>query len=240
VFQSSANEYLVIEGGIIIVKRKQLQFIGFCLSIGLIFLLTMGMAGCTSKATTTPAPTLSSIAVTPNSPANLAAGSTTQFTAMGTYSDGSTTNLTSQVSWSSNNTGEATINSSGLATGLTAGSTNIMAALSGVTSPTVTLTVMQSFGPTSFSIGTGSGNNTLPSVNAGDTVEFQFTVAGAPVYYSVLDPNNNIVLTGNGGKDAMSGQGSFIASSSGSNYVIHFNSTGIVTPSVITVNGTIY
>ena len=222
-------------------KSKQLRFISFYLPIGLVLLLTLGLASCTSKTTTstTHAPTLSSIAVTPNPPANLTVGSTTQFTAIGSYSDGSTVDITSQVNWVSANTNIATINTSGLATGLEAGSSNIMAAMSGVTSPPVTLTVMQAFGPTSFNIGTGSGNYTIPSANAGDTVEFQFTVAGASVYYSVLDPNNNIILTGNGGNKVMSGSGSFIASNSG-NYLVHFKSSGILTPSVITVNGTIY
>jgi trimeric autotransporter adhesin len=222
-------------------KRKQLRFISFYLPIGLILLLTLALASCTLKTTTstTHAPTLSSIAVTPNPPANLTVGSTTQFTAIGSYSDGSTVDITSGVSWSSNNTEVATINSSGLATGYMAGSSNIMAAMSGVTSPTVTLTVMLSFGPTSFNIGTSSGNYTIPSVNAGDTVEFQFTVAGASVYYSVLDPNNNIILTGNGGNKVMSWSGSFIASTPGT-YRINFKSSGILTPSVITVNGDIH
>ncbi len=50
-----------------------------------------------------PAPTLSSIAVTPGNP-TISTGATQQFTAMGTYSDGSTQNITSQVAWSSSNT----------------------------------------------------------------------------------------------------------------------------------------
>ena len=55
-----------------------------------------------------PAPTLSSIAVTPANP-TVATGATQQFTATGTYSDGSTQNITTQVTWSSSSTSVASI-----------------------------------------------------------------------------------------------------------------------------------
>ena len=86
-----------------------------------------------------PAPTLSSIAVTPTNPTVLV-GAGQQFTATGTYSDTSTQNLSSQVTWTSSNTASATINASGLATGVSVGTTTISAALTGVTGST-TLTV---------------------------------------------------------------------------------------------------
>ena len=97
----------------------------------------------------------------------------------------------------------------------------------------------QSFGPTSFNIGIGSGNFSIPSINLGDRVEFQFSAAGSLVYFSVLDPNSNTILIGNGGNKVASGSGSFIASSPGT-YTINFKSSGIVTPSVMTVNYTQY
>ena len=53
----------------------------------------------------------------------------------------STQNLSSQVTWASTNTTFATISSSGLATGQSAGSSNISASLNGVTSNTLSLTV---------------------------------------------------------------------------------------------------
>src|SRR5262245_8012090 len=81
------------------------------------------------------APTLTSIAVTPAN-ATLAAGATQQYTATGTYSDSSTQNLTSQVAWASSNTAAATINSTGLATAVAAGTTNIVATLGSVTGST--------------------------------------------------------------------------------------------------------
>ena len=79
---------------------------------------------------------LTSIAVTPANPAILA-GASQQFTATGTYSDGTIQNLSSQVTWTSSATAVATINSSGLATGVSAGTTTITAALAGVSGHTV-------------------------------------------------------------------------------------------------------
>ena len=78
-----------------------------------------------------PAPTLSSIAVTPANPTILT-GATQQFTATGTYSNNSTQNLTTQVTWASSSTAVATIGTGGLATGVSAGTTTISATLSGV------------------------------------------------------------------------------------------------------------
>jgi hypothetical protein len=85
------------------------------------------------------APTLVSIAVTPANATNLV-GATQQYTATGTYSDTSTQNLTSQAAWTSSKPAVATINTSGLATAVSAGSTTISAALAGVTNG-ATLTV---------------------------------------------------------------------------------------------------
>ena len=89
-----------------------------------------------------PAPTLSSIAVTPASP-TVPTGATQQFTAMGTYSDGSTQDITTQITWSSSNTSVATIGTSGLATTVVPGNTTITASQSGV-SGNATLVVQNS------------------------------------------------------------------------------------------------
>ena len=83
--------------------------------------------------------TLTSIAVTPTN-SSILTGASRQFTATGTYSDGSTQNLSNQVTWASSNTRVATINTSGLATGISTGTTTISAALGGVSNNT-TLTV---------------------------------------------------------------------------------------------------
>jgi len=103
--------------------------------------ITATLDGITSPPVTLSVITLSSIIVTPNPPNNLAVGSTEQFTAIGYNWDGSKANITSQVTWSSDNTGTATINSIGLATGVAAGTSNITATLSGITSSPLSLTV---------------------------------------------------------------------------------------------------
>jgi Bacterial Ig-like domain (group 2) len=85
--------------------------------------------------------TLQSIAVTPLSP-SIAAGNTQQFTATGTYSDNSTKNITGSVTWASSNPLFATIASTtGLATGVALGTTEITATLGSVVSPNDPLTV---------------------------------------------------------------------------------------------------
>jgi N-acetylneuraminic acid mutarotase len=84
--------------------------------------------------------TLVSIQITPAS-ASKAIGLTQQFTATGTYSDASTPDITASVSWNSSDTARATIGDGGLATAVNAGSTNITASLSGVTSNAAGFTV---------------------------------------------------------------------------------------------------
>ncbi len=87
--------------------------------------------------------TLSSIAVTPATQV-IAAGTSQQFTATGTYSNGSTANLTTQVTWSSSSLAAATISnaagSNGLANALAKGTTTITATL-GTVSGSTTLIV---------------------------------------------------------------------------------------------------
>jgi len=125
-------------------KRNRIQLISYFLIVALLATMTVGVVACKSKPATTPAPapTLSSIAVTPASPDNLAVGSTQQFTAIGTYSNGSTADITSQVTWASSDTNVATVSSSGLVTAVAEGTTSITASMSWVTSPAVTLTVV--------------------------------------------------------------------------------------------------
>jgi hypothetical protein len=89
-----------------------------------------------------PAPTLTSIAVSRSLVANLVVGQTEQFTAQGSYSDGATKDITSQVTWTSTDTSIAAISSTGSAAGLKPGQTVITATLSGVTSIGTALTVI--------------------------------------------------------------------------------------------------
>ncbi len=88
----------------------------------------LGMPGCGGNGTTTPpGVTLTSISVTPMTPASIPVTGTIQFTATGNYSDGSTQDLTSTATWTSTDPNIASISSAGLATGLAQGSTVIKA-----------------------------------------------------------------------------------------------------------------
>jgi len=106
--------------------------------------ITAALSGITSPAETLTVTSISltSVKINPASPANLMIGSTQRFTAIGFYSDGSTVDITLQVNWTSSNNDIASILSNGTATGSAAGTTNIKATLSGITSQPVTLTVI--------------------------------------------------------------------------------------------------
>ncbi|MBL0313930.1 MAG: putative Ig domain-containing protein [Holophagaceae bacterium] len=86
-------------------------------------------------------PVVTAIAITPSAP-TVTAGATLALTATGTYSDGTTANVTNSATWSSSNTAVAIIGSTtGIATGITVGTSTIFASLGAVTSPGITLTV---------------------------------------------------------------------------------------------------
>jgi len=100
--------------------------------------------GVTSRVTMTVSNrTITSITVNPPSATiNLSFGgqTTQQFTATATFSDMTTGDVTTQASWTSSLPSIATVNSNGLATAVTTGSTTISAALGGQTA-TANLTV---------------------------------------------------------------------------------------------------
>lgn len=112
-------------------------------------------------------PALVSISVTPVAP-TISTGASQQFAAMGTYSDGSKQNISSSVTWTSSTASIATITESGLATGISAGSTTIQAAVGSVTGTTI-LTVA---GSTLVSIFV---TPTSPSIVRGATQQFVAT-----------------------------------------------------------------
>ena len=120
---------------------------------------------------------LSSIAVTPVGP-SISIGGTRQFTAMeGKSAEGRPNgsplqeNITSEVTWASSAPGVATIDGSGLATGVSAGSTNISGTLPGVTGVTLsiaTLTVQApGGGAISREVWTGISGNVVSSIPLG-------------------------------------------------------------------------
>ena len=89
---------------------------------------------------------LQSIAVSPSN-SSLSQSQTQQFTATGTYSDGSSKNITTSINWASSNAAVATIGANtGLATGISAGASQISASLGSITSPSSALAVTAATG----------------------------------------------------------------------------------------------
>lgn len=105
------------------------------------------------------ADTIVSITLSPTS-AQIKPTGTQQYTATGTFGDNSTGDVTSRVTWVSSATNIATINSSGLATAVALGTTNITAKSGSVISPASVLTVSNK---TVSSISVTPQNQTLSS-----------------------------------------------------------------------------
>jgi hypothetical protein len=145
--------------------------------------LTAVVAGVTSPAfalgVTAASVTLSSVSLaTTGGITSLVAGQTNQLAATCHYSDGTTTSCTTTDShgnavstWSSSATTIATVSSGGLVTGVAAGSTNLSAAVAGITSsPLLALTVIAA--PPTLTggyLGTPGSANTM---TVGGTLQF--------------------------------------------------------------------
>ena len=171
---------------------------------------------------TPPPVTLSSITVSPATAA-IAPGTTTQFTAHGTFSDGSGKDLTSQVTWKSSVPSVATMNFNGvigLTKAVSAGSATISAAMSGV-SGSATLTVTNA---TLLSI-----TVTPPSASIDVGTQQQFTAIGK------FDDGTTQDISNVGSWSSSSGIAS-IATRSG---VATGNSTGTTTITATFTSGSI-
>ena len=124
---------------------------------------------------TTTAITLVSIDVKPTS-ASLETGSTEQFTATAIYSNGSTEDVTSLVTWESDNTG-VIVSPTGAVSGVNAGTSNIAATLSGITSTPVLLTLVNSADVTTMTPATTSVTTTIvPSTTTVTTTTTSATI----------------------------------------------------------------
>src|SRR5208283_5317309 len=120
-----------------------MRFIGFFLIMGIIASLTLVIAACSSKSTTSssttiqPTGALSSIAITPSDPPDLTTGYTMQFKAIGTYADGSTADISNKVTWTTSDRTIVNIVSSivgyGMVDGWGVGTASITASLEGIT-----------------------------------------------------------------------------------------------------------
>jgi hypothetical protein len=146
--------------------------------------------------TASPPHTLSSITVTPIVP-TISTGATQQFTATGTYSDGSTQNVTSQVTWTSSNTGVATITSTGLAMGVSAGSSTIMATLSGVNGSTgLTVVPLLTITTTSFPGATLNSAYSATLTASGGVPPYTWVVAGGTLPSGLLLNSSTGIISG--------------------------------------------
>lgn len=126
-----------------------------------------GFTSMASLTVTAATPTVASIAVSPPT-ASITSGATQQFTATATYSDGTTGNVTASATWASTNATVVAVNSAGLATANSPGSSMISAALNGQTG-TAALTVVA---PTLTSIAVTPSD---PSFANGSTQQFTAT-----------------------------------------------------------------
>jgi uncharacterized protein YjdB len=132
-------------------------------------------------------PVLQSLNLYPSSPTIPQVGQTTQFIALGVYSPATATNnLSSYVSWASSDVAIATINSNGLATAVSCGSTTITAQYLGVLSQTqltVSCTIVQT--PVLQSIALYPSS---PTMQLGQTTQFIASAVYSP-------PSSNNILT---------------------------------------------
>jgi len=110
---------------------------------------------------------LQSIAITPTVP-SIAAGTTVQLTATGTYSDATTKSLSDSVTWTSSDMSVAKLDATGLLTGLVKGTATITATVDGVTGTTTAMV-------TDATLTAIQVTPTNPIVAAGTTIQLTAT-----------------------------------------------------------------
>ena len=130
---------------------------------------------------------LTSIVVSPGT-ANVAAGTSQQFAAIGNYNDGSQKDLTNSANWSSSNTVVASISASGLAATASAGQVNISASL-GTVNGLAQLTV-QPAALTSLSVSPG-----IVWVGVGSNL--QYSATGSFTDGTIKDMTHSVLWSSN-------------------------------------------
>jgi len=172
------------------------------------------IAGCSNSI-------VGSIAVSPTAQ-SLSVGQTVQFKATGIFphrtASSTTEDLTNQVTWTSSVPAIATVNSSGLATAVSAGSTTITATTAGYTG---TLTATATVTVTGLGSGTGGGG----------TVVNVSSLAIIPSSQSVSSPGQTgqFIAIGTTSSGATLNLTSQVAWSSSSAQIASISSTGLAT-----------
>ena len=123
-----------------IMKIKQIRVIGCLLVVFMAISVIPMMTACGAK-TTTPVLTSIGVTITHSTVPILTMHSTMQLDATGNYSSGLTPDLTNDVIWDSSNPSVA-ICKTGVVTGLADGTTDITETLNGITSQSLTITVI--------------------------------------------------------------------------------------------------
>jgi hypothetical protein len=119
---------------------------------------------------------VSALQIIPNSQSVLTVNETNQYIAIGTTTGGTQVDLTNQVAWASSDVKVATINSSGLATGLNAGSSTVSAVAKN--SDGSVLTATATF--TEQATGSGTQLATVTVYKVGNNAQTGHVTAAAP------------------------------------------------------------
>ena len=186
-----------------------------------------GTSGSTTETTTiflTVTAPLTSITVTPASAIIQLPGGL-QFAATGHYADGSTLSLT--VAWASSNPATATINTSGLATAVAYGNTNITASFGGTTSNPAVLTVAPTATSPSFSPSPGT-------YNTPQTVTLSDSTPGVTIYYTTNGSTPTTSSPVYTGPITVSSTTTILAIAAGNGYVASTVSEGLYQIAVAT------
>jgi hypothetical protein len=123
-------------------KSTKVKFAAYCFSLGLMAIMVTGFTGCAAKSATTPKAAIVTIEISPTTPPDLTVHTNLQLTATATYADGSTGDITNTANWTGFNNTVLTVSTTGSVYGVSAGSAKVNAALGGITSLPVLVTVV--------------------------------------------------------------------------------------------------
>jgi plastocyanin len=157
------------------------------------FLQPNGTVGGMSGTITVGAPgTLQSIAVTPANP-SINIGATQQLTATGRFSDSSTEDLTCQATWVSATPSVATVSTTGAATGVSKGTSEVTASFNGINGSTMLTVVAAPPAPAPALTGekrvpTGKGRNKVLTFQLRFNTPLNSTLVTDVGHYKVVQP----------------------------------------------------